>query len=165
VSRTLAIALGIVAMSLAGWPARAIADQADIPGHVVLAKAGAKPETSALIIWDATPLVVTIVNQNMTDADANALLEHDAVHDLAKTLKSLSPDATTVTMRVTYQKIGALNPEYGAPTFEGVERYALITANVRDLRGDRDKWMESPDTKPIPAWLSYSITGSLPPHH
>jgi hypothetical protein len=132
---------------------------ADVPGHVVLAKPGG----DAVIIWDATPVIVTIVNEKANDEAANALLERDALRDVAKLAKALSSDAKSVTLRVTYQKIGAVNPAYGAQTFAGVERYALLTMDGSDVRSDRDKWMELADKSPLPSWVHFSIAGQLPP--
>jgi hypothetical protein len=139
-------------------PAR-IAAADDVPGHVVLAKPGG----DAIMIWDATPVIVTIVAAKLSDEAANALLERDALRDVAKLAKSLDPDAKTVALRVTYQKIGAVNPAYGAQTFSGVERYALVTMSGADVRGDRDRWMELSDTASPPAWIRFSVTGQLPP--
>lgn len=133
---------------------------ADVPGHVVLAKPGG----DAIIIWDATPVVLTIVTGKMSDDAANALLERDALRDVAKLAKSLDADVTTVSLRVTYQKIGAVNPAYGSQTFAGVERYALLTLSGPDVRSDRDRWMELSDAAALPAWVHFSITGQLPPH-
>lgn len=151
-----AAALALATAIPAGAPA---ADAPPVPGHVVLAKPG--PE--AVIIWDATPVVVTIVNDKMRDDEANALLEHDALRNVAKFAKAISADAKSVTLRVTYQKIGAVNPAYGAQTFAGVERYAQLTLPAADVRNNRDKWMELGERTAVPAWVQFTIVGALPP--
>jgi hypothetical protein len=155
--RALFTFLAVTSAALVTLPAAA--DEASIPGHLVLAKPGG----DAIVIWDATPVIITIVNEKMTDEQANALLEHDAIRNLARLAGALAPDARTVTVRVTYNKIGAVNPAYGAQTFAGVERYALLTAAASSVRGDKDKWMELGDKATPPAWLQFSITGRLPP--
>jgi hypothetical protein len=130
-----------------------------VPGHAVLAKPGGE----ALVIWDASPVVAMIVTSKMTDADANDVLERDAAHVLAEMANNLDKSAKSVTVRVVYSKTGAVSPIYGAATFAGVERYALLTVAGTDARLDRDKWKELDAKSAIPRWFAYKVTGLLPP--
>jgi hypothetical protein len=136
-----------------------LAEDSTVPGHTVLAKAGG----AALIIWDATPVIIAIVHDKLTDADANALIEHDALKVLVKLQPVVDKDAKTITVRITYNKTGDVNPAYGTPTFLGVERYATVSANAADLRGDKSEWKELDSKANVPAWFSFTILGQLPP--
>lgn len=130
-----------------------------VPGHAVLAR----PTGEALVIWDATPLVASIVAEKLSDADANALVAHDALRVLAKMQPNVERAATSITVRVIYSKTGEVSPVYGTATFAGVERYATLTARAADLRTDKGKWRELDDKAALPNWLTFTIIGKLPP--
>ncbi len=131
----------------------------EVPGHAVLAKS----DGYALIIWDASPVVASIVKNKMNDADANDLLERDAMRKLAKISRNVDGSAKTVTVRVVYIKNGAVSPVYGTPTFLGVERYATLTVSGADAKSDKGKWKELDAKAAIPNWFAYKVTGLLPP--
>ena len=131
----------------------------DVPGHAVLAK----PDADALVIWDASPVVASIVKSKTADPDANDLLERDAAHVLATMAPNIDKSAKTITVRVIYSKTGAVSPVYGTPTFMGIERYATLTVPAADALSDRDKWKELAVKTPIPAWFTFKIVGLLPP--
>jgi hypothetical protein len=147
------IAAGCVAMT-----AVAAADD-EVPGHAVLAR----PSGDALVIWDASPVVASIVKTKTNDAGANDLLERDAVHVLAAMAPNVDKSAKTVTVRVIYSKTGAVSPVYGTPTFMGIERYATLTVAGTDAQGDRDKWKELDAKAAVPSWFTFKVTGLLPP--
>jgi hypothetical protein len=131
------------------------------PGHAVLARATGE----ALILWDATPVVASIVRDKLSDAAANALLERDAAGVLAEMAPNVDRAATSVTVRVLYAETGAVSPVYGTPTFAGVERYASLTVSGTDARSDRDRWRQLGPSAPLPRWLAFKVTGLLPPRH
>lgn len=135
----------------------ALAD--DVPGNAVLAK----PDRDALVIWDASPVVASIVKSKTNDSDANDLLERDAAHVLATMTPNVDKSAKTITVRVIYSKTGAVSPVYGTPTFMGIERYATLTVPAANAQADRDKWKELDAKSPVPSWFAFKVIGLLPP--
>ena len=130
-----------------------------IPGKFVVART----DGSALIIWDCAPVVEQIVKEKLTDADANTLLQRDALLILEKTAPQFGA-ATSVRVRLVYSKTGAMNPAYGAATFAGIERYAEMNMPIKNLRADKDRWKEAAaGTGPLPAFTSLTVKGALPP--
>jgi hypothetical protein len=140
-------------------PIAASADEAAVPGHFVLARAS----EDALVLFDASPEVAAIVSNKTPDADANDALERDALKVLALMLPKLEKSTKSVTVRLTYNKSGAVSPVYGAPTFAGVERYALLEVTYKDAAVDRDKWKELDPKHAVPPWISFKVIGQLPP--
>lgn len=126
---------------------------------IVLARA----EGDALVLWDASDLVTQIVADRDPDPVANALLERGALRAAAQALPQLK-GAKTIAVRVIYQRTGAVSPAYGAATFAGVERYALLTISAADAASDKGKWREAgtANTGPLPANVTFAITGALP---
>lgn len=151
----LSIAFALFAIFAAG---AVFADETEM-GHAVLAK----PSGEALVIWDATPVIVSIVKGKLNDADANALLERDAIRVLGGMVPNVDKHAKSITVRVVYSKVGAVNPAYGTPTFAGIERYATLTASGADAQSQRDRWRSLDEKAPIPSWFAYKVTGLLPP--
>ncbi len=149
--------LALVAAAFVGTASAAWAD--DVPGRAVLAKPGG----DALVIWDASPVVASIVKSKTNDAGANDLLERDAVHVLAAMAPNIDKTAKTITVRVIYSRTGAVSPVYGTPTFMGIERYATLTVPGPNAQGDRDKWKELDTNSPVPSWFAFKIVGLLPP--
>jgi hypothetical protein len=151
-------ALVAAMLSFLGCYGSAFAEES-VPGHAILAKPGGE----ALVIWDSTPAIVSIVKNKLSDGDANALLERDAARVLAGMAPNLDKHAKSVTVRVVYSKTGEVNPAYGTPTFAGIERYAAFTMKGADVRSNRDRWKSVDDKSPLPAWFAFKITGLLPP--
>jgi hypothetical protein len=129
------------------------------PGHAILAR----PGPDALFVWDASRDVATIVADRRSDDEARALLERDALRALAAALADAGPDLRTVTVRIVYDRTGAVSPVYGAATFAGVERYATVRMSGADAAADRDRWRELGETGALPAWPVYTVSGVLPP--
>ncbi len=142
-----------------GAPGLAPAQDSTVPGHVVIAKAS----DDALVIWDSSPEIAAIVSDKVNDADANARLAHDCLRVLAQSLPKLDKSTKTVTIRVIYNKTGAVSPVYGSPTFAGVERYATLTAPYKDAVADKGHWRELGPNAKLPGWLQWKILGTLPP--
>jgi hypothetical protein len=114
-------AFAALALALAtAVSASAVAD--DVVGTAIVAR----DSGDALIIWEATPAIVSIVARKTADAAALQQLESSAVSLAATHAKDL-PDAVTISVRITYQKIGAVNPAYGTAAFAGVERLATVS--------------------------------------
>jgi hypothetical protein len=148
----------LAAATLTLVPLAARADVAKPPGNVIVARTSG----DALLIWDASTDIAGIVTSKTSDADANALLERDAARVLAASLSKVDKSATSITVRVIYQKTGAVSPVYGTATFAGVERYATLKLSAKDANDDRDKWRELGDTSPAPGWFAFAVIGQLP---
>jgi hypothetical protein len=111
---------------------------------------------------DADPEVASIVTSKASDADANDRLKRDALQALASKL-SLLQKAKSVTVRVIYDKVGAVSPTYGSLTFSGVERYANLTMSIADAKTNRDRWKDAASSQqPLPAWINFAVVGELP---
>ncbi len=147
------------ALVLGSFGAPVLAEEPAIPGHVVVARVS----DDALIIWDASPEIAAIVTNKTADDAANAQLERDALRVLAQNVSRLEKSAKSVTVRVIYNKTGAVSPVYGAPTFAGVERYATLEASYKDAAADRDKWKELDPKHAVPSWIAFKVIGRLPP--
>jgi hypothetical protein len=129
-----------------------------IPGNVIVVR----ESDDAVLLWDATPDVEDIVKARLSDTDAGARLERDALRALAASLDQV-PKARTVTLRVLYSKTGDVSPAYGSPTFAGIERYATLTVDARRATGDADRWQELGPKSAVPSWIGYKVEGQLPP--
>lgn len=132
--------------------------QESAPGRAVLSKSTG----DALVIWDASKVVASIVRSKMADAAADGLLKRDAVRVLAKMLRNIDRTAKTITVRIIYAKSGDVSPVYGTLTFKGVEHYALLTVHGADAQSHKTKWKELEDKATIPSWFSYKVIGRLP---
>jgi len=150
-------ALVMFELSLASAPG--LAEQSSVPGNAVVARAA----EDALIIWNANPEIAAIVSNKIPDDAANNELERNALRVLAQNLAKLEKSAKSVTVRVVYDKTGAVSPVYGAPTFAGVERYANLEMSYKDAISDREKWMQLDPKTAVPSWVNFKVTGQLPP--
>jgi hypothetical protein len=128
------------------------------PGKVIVART----DGDAMLIYNASPEVASIVTSKESDADANDRLKRDALQALASKL-SLLQKAKNVTVRVIYDKVGAVSPTYGSLTFSGVERYANLTMSIADARTNRDRWKDAASSQQsLPAWINFAVVGELP---
>jgi hypothetical protein len=153
--RMLAAALAL-AMP-ASIPVAASAQDA-VPGHVSVARV----TDDALIIWDASPEVAGFVTNKTPDAQANAQLRHDALRVAAANFSKLEKTAKSVTIRVIYNKTGAVSPVYHAETFAGVVRYATLEFPYKDAAGD-SKWKSLDAKSSLPGWMKFTVLDKLPP--
>ncbi len=132
----------------------------DLPGHPIVGRIAAG---KALILYDVSSEVKDIVQTRATAPDGTLRLERDALDALAKIGPSV-PRAKSFEVRVTYFKNGDVSPVYGTPTFNGVERFAILSMSAADIRGDRDHWKEAArSSAPIPNFVTFLVTGTLPP--
>ena len=132
----------------------ALADQ----GMVVVAKGGAAP----LLLWDATPLVTTIVANKEPRPAAMRDLESQAMQILGERVREL-PRAKTLTIRLIYQKTGAVSPVYGTATFEGIERVFELSASANDARMHAKQLADALGRGSVPSGIHLDVTGALPP--
>jgi hypothetical protein len=155
---TRAFALAYAGLTLHGASIASADDSANAPLRLVLARTG----TSALVLWNASPLVAEIVAKRVPEREANDRLERGALRAAAQDLPLL-PTAKSITVRVLYDKTGDVSPVYGGPTFAGVERYALLRLDAARARRDEGRWKELDSGHPVPAWIAFHVIGSLPP--
>jgi hypothetical protein len=128
------------------------------PGMVVVAKGGTTP----LLLWDATPAVTaTVANKQPRDA-ALRELESQAMRILGEHANALK-GAKALTIRVIYQKTGAVSPVYGTATFEGIERLFELTARAADARMHARELADQIARGSVPRRISLNVTGKLPP--
>ncbi len=151
-----AFALGLLLPLMA---AKAALGDDTIPGSFIVAKR--QPE--ALVIWDSQPTIVQIVTDKLADADANKLLQRQALEVLAAAADRVK-SARTVTVRIVYSKTGAINPAYNAATFVGIEKYAEVTLDQSQITSDAEHWKEAAKTNgALPSFSQLKIIGALPP--
>jgi len=129
-----------------------------VQGTVVTAKTG----TNALIMWDSTPAIESIVSNKQPRDAAMKSLESQAMQIAGQRAASL-PDSKTITVRVVYQKIGAVNPAYGTPTFAGIERVFDLTVDSSAVKTQSDALAKSLAGGTTPKGVTLQVTGELPP--
>jgi hypothetical protein len=145
----------LLAVSMQAFAADATSS---IQGNVVVAKAGEHP----LLIWDASAVVAALTSAKTPRDRALAELESDAVNLTDARLSDLA-SAHDITVRVIYMKMGAVNPQYGAPTLEGVEKLLTLKASRGDLASQGSAWATQLSAQKAPQGLAVSVTGQLPP--
>lgn len=154
----LALRRAALALLISTVPIAALAQSA-VQGHIVVGR----PSHGAIVVWDATPDVIEIVHGKLSDQAANDKLERDGLRVLASRLYVLDTNNPSITLRITYQKIAAVNSEYGNSTFAGVEEYATIILDGKSAFAKRNRWTTLPNGAPVPAWVKFRIAGRLPP--
>jgi hypothetical protein len=132
---------------------------ADPLGHSVLARAGG----DAKIVWDASPEVERLVAAKMGDARAAVVMRGDAARIAAKMLPLIEKGSRTVTVRVLYVESAKMSNAYRGNTFQHTDTYAMLSMPYRDAASNRDRWMQIAPGKPLPRWMTYTVTGKLPP--
>jgi hypothetical protein len=70
--------------------------------------------------------------------------------------------AKTVTVRVIYQKTGAVSPEYGNASLQGVERLFAITYPVANLTTKAPAYAEAFQKGTPPEGVTVATLGKLP---
>src|SRR5579862_6217127 len=105
-------------------PLPSLSDDATMQGTIVVAKT----EGDAVILWDITPSVRAFAAKPGSTNEKMRELEADAAKILLSRLGDVT-SASTVSVRVLYQKIGAVNPVYNVNTFGGVEKVVVVSAS------------------------------------
>lgn len=146
------------ALALSVWAVAIPAAAASVAGTVVTAKSG----EHALIIWDATPAVAGFVANKQTHDAAMESLESQAMQLAGQRAPSL-PGSKTITVRVVYQKIGAVNPAYGTPTFAGVEHVFDLTLDASVAKTQSADLAKALAAGTTPKGVTLQMSGALPP--
>ncbi len=131
---------------------------ADVKGDVFQSKGGEEP----LLVWNATPAVVDIVDAKQPRDAALHDLEASAVDVLAERAPTLK-DAKRLTVRVVYEKTGAVNPAYGTATFLGVERLFELSADAATIQTSHQALADALRAGKVPAAVHIVASGVLPP--
>jgi hypothetical protein len=130
----------------------AVADE----GTVVVARGG----SNALVLWDATPVVIQIVSDKTDRTAAMRSLEAQGLSILLQKRSAYS-NAKSVTLRIIYKKTGAVSAAYGMASFDGIERLAEITATTAVLKRDSNLSSEISSGK-VPEGVIVKISGAYP---
>jgi hypothetical protein len=150
----------VIALVIAAGAATIVpssAQQAAVAGAVIVARAG----TNALILWDATPDVVAAGNS--TNAQDKTLVHFEllALEALRQKAAAL-PNSKLLTIRMLYDRTGAVSAVYHIATMEGTEHVFDLTAPRDEITtkfGALSSQISAGKVVP-PAQLQ--ITGSLP---
>jgi len=144
-------------VALASQPA--ISDTAIRPadGPIVLARSGA----TAIYLWDASPYVASLLKEGVTSDAGMRALEATAVSILADKA-STNADARTLSIRVVYQKTGAVSPAYGTATFNGIEKVMTVSLMRDDAVRSGKQFASDVAAGNVPSQVHIDVTGVLP---
>jgi hypothetical protein len=145
----LTAALSVAPLASAAAPA--------LEGKVILTRVSA----DALVVWDATDRVVTLETAKTPMADIAQTLEAESATAAVSMLDSLG-SAKTVTVRVVYQKTGAVSPEYGNASLQGVERLFAITYPIANLAAKAPGYADAFHKGTTPSGVTVTTLGKLP---
>jgi hypothetical protein len=155
---SIASCLGAFGLLLA---AAAFAEQVEIrplTGAMIVTRT---TPADATLMWDATRYVTVLVNDKLTDERGMRAIEATALRALAEKGKTLT--ASSLTLKVTYARTGAVSPLYRSVTFAGFEPVMTIAAKNADLAKHAGAWSEQLASGVVPTGVTVSITGKLPP--
>jgi len=150
----------VLFLSLLSTPLASQHTPRPIEGHVIEARANS---AETLYLWDATPYVIHLVHDHLVGTSGMRALEQTAIVALCNRAKAVR--SHNVTMRALYQRVGAVDPAYGTPTFAGVERVFTLRASREDASTRAAKWLSAVNGGTVPSGLHIEITGKLPPPH
>jgi len=136
----------------------AAADTATPGPKAIIARTG----TSALILLDVTTAVADATKNHAPPAQTMAQLETLALQTL-RTESDRLPNSTTLTVRVLYDKIAALNPAYNVATYAGAEKVFDMTVSRQALLSQYDQLVSQLAKGTVAAPLKVDVTGELPP--
>lgn len=128
-----------------------------IEGQVIEARATA---SETLYLWDATPYVIHLSHDGLLGPAGLQALKQSAL--LAFRKRAETARSKRIILRVLYQKIGAIDPAYGHPTFAGVERVFTMRASRLDALRRTNEWERDLARQIVPPGLQIEITGRLP---
>jgi hypothetical protein len=122
-----------------------------------MAKAGADP----IFIWDASLNVAAELGKKQTTEQSLLNVELLAAQVAVAKLQAMK-SLDKVSIEVIYARSGAVSPEYGGPTFRGVEH--LVTVSTTRAAAEASAATLSSATA-LPAGFSANVTGKLPAQH
>ena len=129
----------------------------DLPGSTVLARSDAH----ATIIWDATPLVASLVQQNASQSRELSALELPAARLIVERAASLR-QAKDIAVKVIYARTGAVSPVYNNVAYAGFERILTLVSSRKAVMRNARAWNDSIRDGRVPSGIQVIITGQLP---
>jgi hypothetical protein len=140
------------------FPLAAAPEIRPLLGTVVMAISN---ERRVVFLWDASLYVERLASDGITGTAGMRAIETTALETLAH--KIGRGKVRTCTIRVTYAKKGAIDPQYGTPTFAGVATVLTLTATTDELEKNAASWEErlASGASP-PHGLNLVVSGDLP---
>ena len=117
---------------------------------------------NALLLFDCTRELTDLVARKADSGSMIKEIEGNAVRAMAQKRSFVQKTASTMTIRVIYNRIGAINPAYGTPTLEGVERLMTLSASTRDVAKQASHWIDDISNGQKPKGLQVTIEGKVP---
>ncbi len=139
-------------------PARAANVLQAVPGTVIVGRI----RGNALLLFDCTRELTDLVARKADSGSMIREIEGNAVRAMAQKRSIFQKTASTMTIRVIYNRIGAINPAYGTPTLEGVERLMTLSAPTRDVAKQASRWIDDISSGKQRKGLKVTIEGKVP---
>lgn len=150
---TIALAIAATAAGIAPSSAQ----QTVAAGPVIVARAG----TNALILWDATADVVQAGSSS--NAQDKSLVHFELLALQAMRQKAaVLPNSKLLTIRMLYDRTGAVSAVYHIATMEGTEHVFDLTAPRDEVTMKYDALVSQISAGKIAAPAQLQITGKLP---
>lgn len=133
---------------------------ADLPAErsVILARV----RGDAVVVWDATDELLAMLTKKESKAKILRALEVEAARLLVDRAGKIKDRATTLTVHVTYKRIGAISAAYKTATLEGSEQLLRLKAPVGAATG-ANTWPADITSGKVPKDLEVTVVGALPP--
>lgn len=130
-----------------------------VKGTVIIARATGH----ALMLLDSTRELTDLAAKKTLPADEVRSIEADAVRAMVSNRKAFAKRTATVSVRVIYQHTGAVDPRYGTPTLEGVERLMTLEAPLGSIARNASRWLQDIAAGRTPGdGLHVTIEGKVP---
>jgi hypothetical protein len=136
----------------------ALAANPPLKGKVLLSRVGSGP----ILVLDASPEVVSLINDATPTAVVNDRLVRDGLDAIKRELPKLRSSSGTLSLYIIYNKVNSAGTNYDAVTLAGTTRYAIIRMPLSGALANRDHWMALGAHAKVPAWIRYTVVGSLP---
>ena len=132
----------------------------DLPAErsVILARV----RGDAVVVWDATDELLAMLTKKKSKAEILRSLEVEAARLLVDRARKIKHRATTLTVNVTYERIGAISAAYKTATIEGYEQLLRLKAPVGAATG-ANTWPADITSGKVPKDLEVTVVGALPP--
>jgi hypothetical protein len=121
----------------------------------------AKTAGDAVLIWDASPEVASLLEKKLADDKISEQLEVGAAKVLLARAKEL-PNARTITVKVVYERTGAVSPIYKTATLTGLERLLSVSAPRADALEHGSAWSKTLQQGTLPSGITATVTGKYP---
>lgn len=151
------LTLGLTIAAAAAGVVPSSAQQPVVAGSVIVARAG----TNALLLWDATQDLVQAGNSS--NAQDKTLIHFELLALQALRQKAaVLPNSKLLTIRMLYDRTGAVSAVYHIATMEGTEHVFDLTAPRDEITMKYDALSSQISAGKIAAPAQLQITGKLP---